>query len=168
MGNGRRQDSVVTRRASAARELAEAARIPRRRRAGPKGGQARIRAWLSWVNWQSALYVFVLVLACVLLVPLTSFWWVVPLLGAAAPLALGVLDRSGAVSKRLEARRNRERELLEALAERGELTPTTAAMRTSLTVDEASKVLDDLAGKGHLKLRTEDGIMAYHPGTRSL
>jgi ATP/maltotriose-dependent transcriptional regulator MalT len=35
-------------------------------------------------------------------------------------------------------------------------------MRTSLTVDEASKMLDDLAGKGHLKLRTEDGIVAYH------
>jgi ATP/maltotriose-dependent transcriptional regulator MalT len=28
-------------------------------------------------------------------------------------------------------------------------------------VDEASKMLDELAGKGHLKLQTEDGIMAY-------
>lgn len=47
------------------------------------------------------------------------------------------------------------------LAERGELTPTMAAMRTSLTVDEASKMLDELAKKGHLKLEVEEGVMAY-------
>jgi ATP/maltotriose-dependent transcriptional regulator MalT len=34
-------------------------------------------------------------------------------------------------------------------------------MYTSLTVDEASKMLEGLAGKGHLKLQAEDGIMAY-------
>jgi ATP/maltotriose-dependent transcriptional regulator MalT len=47
------------------------------------------------------------------------------------------------------------------LAAQGELTPTTAAMRTSLTVDEASKMLEELARKGHLELRVEDGVMAY-------
>lgn len=35
-------------------------------------------------------------------------------------------------------------------------------MYTSLTVDEAAKMLDELAGKGYLKLRTEDGIIAYY------
>jgi ATP/maltotriose-dependent transcriptional regulator MalT len=34
-------------------------------------------------------------------------------------------------------------------------------MHTSLTIDEASKMLDGLAGKGHLKRQAEDGIMAY-------
>ena len=41
------------------------------------------------------------------------------------------------------------------------MTPVAAAMRTSLTVDEASGMLDGLAAKGHLKLRTEDGVVAY-------
>jgi DNA-binding CsgD family transcriptional regulator len=115
----------------------------------------------SWVNWQSALYAFVLGILCVFLVPLTSFWWVVPVLGVAVPLALAALGRFSSAPKKLDVKKNKEQELLEALAERSELTPTTAAMRTSLTVDEASKMLDELAGKGHLKLQTGDGIVAY-------
>lgn len=113
------------------------------------------------VNWQSALYVFVLVLACVFLVPLTSFWWIVPVLGAVVPITLAVLHRPGLASGGREDRRIKERELLEALAERGELTSTTAAMRTSLTVDEASKILEEIARKGHLKPQAEDGLIFY-------
>jgi ATP/maltotriose-dependent transcriptional regulator MalT len=59
---------------------------------------------------------------------------------------------------------NREKELLGALEERGELTPATAAMRTSLTVDEASKMLEDLARKGHLERQTDEGVVAYALG----
>ncbi len=78
------------------------------------------------------------------------------------PIALAMLDRPGLTSKRPDDRKDKEQELLGALAARGELTPTTAAMRTSLTVVEASKMLEELARKGHLKLRVEDGgIMAY-------
>jgi ATP/maltotriose-dependent transcriptional regulator MalT len=36
-------------------------------------------------------------------------------------------------------------------------------LRTSLTVDEASKMLDTLARAGHLDLRMEEGVMAYAP-----
>jgi ATP/maltotriose-dependent transcriptional regulator MalT len=57
--------------------------------------------------------------------------------------------------------REKEKELLAALDRRDELTPATAAMRTSLTVDEASKMLEELARKGHLKAQTEEGIVAY-------
>ena len=57
--------------------------------------------------------------------------------------------------------KSKEGVLLRALTERGELTPTAAAMRTSLTIEEASKMLDELAGKGHLKVQTEDGIVAF-------
>lgn len=125
---------------------------------------------ISWVNWQSALYLFVLALSCVLLVPLTAFWWVVPLLGAAVPLALAALQRSGSVPEKPDSRGSGERELLKALAERGEtITPAAAAMRTSLTVDEASTVLDGLAAGGHLEPRTEDGVVAYLlPGYKRL
>jgi ATP/maltotriose-dependent transcriptional regulator MalT len=98
---------------------------------------------------------------CILLAPLTSFWWLALLCGTAVPIALAMLDRSSLVLQMLDDGKVKERELLHILAERGELTPTTAAMRTSLTVDEASKMLQRLAQKGHLKLRVEDGIMAY-------
>jgi hypothetical protein len=124
---------------------------------GPSGG----RNSSSWVNWQSALYVFVLGAACLVLIPLTSLWWIVPVLGALVPVALAVLDGPGPNLGRTDDKKSKERELLNALAERGEITPATAAMRTSLTVDEASKMLGDLAGKGHLQLQAKDGIMAY-------
>lgn len=77
------------------------------------------------------------------------------------PGRLGVASDDLQPIQRPDDRKAQERELLGALVERGELTPTTVAMRTSLTVDEASKMLEELARKGHLKLRVEDGIMAY-------
>ena len=115
----------------------------------------------SWVHWQSALYAFVLGTACVFLVPLTSLWWIVPVLGAGVPIALAVLDRPDLKPQGPEADKSKERELLHALAERGELTPTTAAMRTSLTVDEASKMLGEFARKGHVRSQAEDGLVSY-------
>ena len=128
--------------------------------ADARGSTAR-RGAASWVNWQSALYVFVLGAACLVLVPLTSLWWIVPVLGALVPIALALLDGPDPKLGRTDDKKSKERELLNALAERGEITPTTAAMRTSLTVDEASKMLERLAGKGHLKLQADDGIVAY-------
>ena len=130
------------------------------RNAGAQGSTAERRV-TSWVNWQSALYLFVLGCICVLLVPLTSFWWVVAVLGMIVPVALVMLDRPGLLSKRPDDRKVKERELLEALVERGELSSTTAAVKTSLTIDKASKMLEELARKGHLKLRVENGIMVY-------
>jgi ATP/maltotriose-dependent transcriptional regulator MalT len=41
------------------------------------------------------------------------------------------------------------------------VTPVAAAMRTSLTVEEAAAKLDELAGKGYLKMVLEDGTIAY-------
>jgi DNA-binding NarL/FixJ family response regulator len=128
--------------------------------ANPKGATTE-RDGASWINWQSALYIFVLGAISLVLVPLTSLWWIVPLLGAAVPITLAVLDRPTLASSKRDDKKTKEQELLEVLAERGELTPTTAAMRTSLTVDEASKTLEELAHKGHLKLEVEEGVMAY-------
>jgi ATP/maltotriose-dependent transcriptional regulator MalT len=56
---------------------------------------------------------------------------------------------------------DKEQELLDALRNRGELTPAIAAMRTSLTVEEAARILDRLAGKGHLKVLSHDGALSY-------
>ena len=115
-------------------------------------GSASKRDVPSWINWQFALYVFVLGWICILLAPLTNFWCLALVCGMAMPIALAALDRP-------DDEKVRERELLDALAERGELTPTTAVMRTSLTVDEASKMLEGLARKGHLELRVVDGAL---------
>ena len=126
-----------------------------------QGSLPKREATSPWINWQAALYVFVLGASCLVLVPLTSLWWIVLVLGTVVPLALTVLERSDLRLGRPDDKKGKERELLEALAEQGEITPTTAAMRTSLTVSEASKMLDALAGKGYLKLRAEDGVMTY-------
>jgi DNA-binding CsgD family transcriptional regulator len=131
------------------------------RRAEGRRGQDSERDLASWVNWQSALYAFVLGMLCVFLIPLTSFWWIVPVLGVAAPVALVLMGGRERGPARLEAKKTKEGELLHALAEQPELTPAAAAMRTSLTVDEASKMLEDLARKGHLRLHADDGVVTY-------
>ena len=117
------------------------------------------------VDWQSALYAFVLLLGCVFLVPLTKFWWVVLLLAVAAPIALAVLSRGTARVEKPRFGRKSEEELLEALAEWGSLTPATAAMRTSLTVEEASKSLDGLVAGGNLELHVVVRDRAHTPGS---
>ncbi len=106
-----------------------------------------------------------------------SIVWVAVLgIGVVAPVLL-MRQINRAIAAHEESRRTvpgtreKERELLGALEERGRLTPTTAAMRTSLTVDEASKMLDTLARDGHLELQLEEGVMAYalsEPGRQGL
>lgn len=113
------------------------------------------------VNWQHALYALVLGLICLVLAPLTSLWWIVPVVGALVPIALAALDRPGLEPGRSYVAKDGERELLREISKVGEISPTSAAMRTSLTVEEASKMLDELARKGHLELRAEDGSVAY-------
>jgi DNA-binding CsgD family transcriptional regulator len=101
-------------------------------------------------------------------------WVAVIGIGMAAPVLL-MRQINRAIAAHEESRRTvpgtKEEELLGALEERGRLTPTTAAMRTSLTVNEASKMLDTLARNGHLELRMEEGVMAYvlsEPGGKEL
>jgi hypothetical protein len=56
---------------------------------------------------------------------------------------------------------DKERELLEALRDRSELTPTQAAVETSLTIKEADEMLKELAEGGHLKVRVHGGGLSY-------
>jgi ATP/maltotriose-dependent transcriptional regulator MalT len=51
--------------------------------------------------WQLALYIAVLGVISMLLAPLTALWWIVPLLGAAVPILLAVIqarEHQGAVA----------------------------------------------------------------------
>ena len=95
-------------------------------------------------------------------------------IGVAAPvLLLWQINRTIAAheaSRRaVPGAREREKELLGALEERGGITPVTAAISTSLTADEAASMLDELTEKGYLRLQVEEGIRTYalaEPETR--
>jgi hypothetical protein len=96
----------------------------------------------------------------------SSLWWLIFVFGWMIFPAIGLLVRgiAGLSERRDEPAvegSSGERELLEALVRRGELTPAQAAMETSLTVDEADKMLEDLAAKGHLNVRVRGGGLFY-------
>jgi hypothetical protein len=55
----------------------------------------------------------------------------------------------------------KEKELLEALERRGKLTVAGVALETSLTVEEADRMLSALAAKGHLEVTVEHGRLLY-------
>ncbi len=54
-----------------------------------------------------------------------------------------------------------ERELLDVLKERGGLTPTSAAMLTTLSVSEATQLLREMARKDYLETHVRDGFLVY-------
>jgi hypothetical protein len=64
---------------------------------------------------------------------------------------------------------DKERELLSAIRDNGGIiTPTEAAMETSLTVKEADRMLSELAGGGHLAVESAGGTLRYSlPGRRA-
>ena len=60
-----------------------------------------------------------------------------------------------------EAEAIKEKELLQALDRRGKLTAAGAALESSLTVEEAERMLEALAAKGYLKITVEHGRLLY-------
>jgi DNA-binding NarL/FixJ family response regulator len=74
---------------------------------------------------------------------------------------IGLSSSSREEPPALPSPKDRERELLAALEEQHEITVVAAAMRTSLTVDEATALLDDLARRGHVEVALRDGVMVY-------
>lgn len=107
-----------------------------------------------------------ILLAAALLILFANLWWLIFIFGWMVFPALGAFAR-GVVSL-VESREKRrlpesykERELLEALRDRGELTPTQAALATSLTVREADEMLKELAEGGYLQMRVRGGALSY-------
>lgn len=93
-------------------------------------------------------------------------FWLFFVFGWAVFPAFGMFVRG--VAEMAERRRvaprpakSKERELLEALREHGELTPARAAMETSLAVAEADEMLKGLAEGGHLDVRVRGGGLFY-------
>jgi DNA-binding NarL/FixJ family response regulator len=95
------------------------------------------------------------------LADVTRVWWLVLLIGAAAPVGLVAVRAWASKRVGVTGAGIAERELLGALRKYGELTPTTAAMLTSVTAAEAAKTLEKLAREGHLEARVRDGTIAY-------
>jgi capsular polysaccharide biosynthesis protein len=67
-----------------------------------------------------------------------------------------VLGRDRSIVERVK-----EKELLRALGRRGKLTAVEAALETSLSVEEANRMLQDLAAKGQLQVDIEDGRLVF-------
>ena len=87
----------------------------------------------------------------------TYFWVAFPAFGllTSGIAALGE-DRPVRVSEE-----DRERKLLEAIWESGEISAAAAAARTSLTVAEADRRLRELAENGHIEVRARGGAVFY-------
>ncbi len=97
----------------------------------------------------------------------TNFWWLIFVFGWTIFPAFGLLVRGIAGLSEGQGKlptapaSSKERELLGALRDKGELTPAQAAMETSLTVEEADGMLRKLAEGGHLQVRVHGGGLFY-------
>jgi hypothetical protein len=106
-----------------------------------------------------------ILLAAAFLILFTDLWWLILIFCWIVFLALGAFARgvAGLMESRQEGRppNDKERELLKALRDRGELSPAQAAVETSLTVKEADVMLKELAEGGHLEVRVRGGGLSY-------
>jgi hypothetical protein len=119
------------------------------------------------VTTSLAVLIPVVVASVAVLFFFTNFWWFVFFFGWALFPAFALLLRGiaglsdGERAGEISSGNGKERELLTALREHGEISPTQAAMETSLTVEEADDMLKDLAAKGHLEARVRGGGIFY-------
>jgi capsular polysaccharide biosynthesis protein len=68
----------------------------------------------------------------------------------------GVLGRDRSTVERVK-----EKKLLRALGRRGKLTAVEAALESELSVEEANRILEELAFAGQLEVTVEDGKLLY-------
>lgn len=127
-----------------------------RRRPTP-GGPVGIGTAVALLAWG----LIVLAFSAGGLADVTSLWWLVLLFGLAAPVALLAVRYRVSRDDAVGGTRRAEREVLAALREHAELTPTAAAMLTSLTAAEAAKTLEGLAPGGHLEAGAREGAISY-------
>ena len=130
------------------------------RRMGPFGGPAP-PALVVMALVAGGLFLFAVAGPFIHFFPFFLFFWVIPFFLVPA---LVLCVRSVALF--LEGRRpvddeRKEKELLEALARHGELTPARAALETTLSVSEADRMLSGLAKDGHIEVRAREGRLGY-------
>jgi hypothetical protein len=114
-----------------------------------------------------AVLIPVVVASVAVLFIFTNFWWFIFFFGWALFPAFSLLLRGiaglsdGERAGEISSGSGKERELLSALREHEEISPTQAAMETSLSVEEADGMLKELAAKGHLDVRVRGGGIFY-------
>jgi DNA-binding CsgD family transcriptional regulator len=102
----------------------------------------------------------------------TALWPLLPIVGSAVPLGLvflavwhaknqGEALRGHEIRAVLGSDDQAEREVLVALLQSEGLAPAAVAARTSLSVSQASEVLERLAAKGHLDVTAREGNLEY-------
>jgi hypothetical protein len=100
-----------------------------------------------------------------LVVFLPQLWWVFTTYFWVAFPALGMLTSSasspGSGRPLRVSEAERERGLLGAIRDGGEVSAASAAARTSLTVAEADRRLRELAENGHIEVRARGGAVLY-------
>jgi hypothetical protein len=122
------------------------------------GSGARISAALSVLVPVGLSGVFLVVFVPQLWWIFTTYFWVAfPALGLLTSGVSG-LGEGGPVRVSGE---ERERELLVAIRESGEISAASAAARTSLSVAEADRRLKELAENGHIEVRARGGAILY-------
>ena len=94
----------------------------------------------------------------------TIYWPLILVFGAVLPIAITLGNRFAnhpEVKAPPGSESQKERELLEALTRRDELTPVLASLETSLSISEADRMLSKLAQKGYLEVRASAGGLSF-------
>ena len=115
------------------------------------------------MGWGLVAWGFLIAVVALAASETTGLWWLVLIFGLLVPAipALRAFRSTRRGARPAVGPQDKEAELLGALDELGELTATTAAMRTSLTVEEAVGMLDKLAREGHLEAKTQGAVVLY-------
>jgi hypothetical protein len=129
-------------------------------RPGPRGGYGPP---FPAVGLAVGAVIFFLAVASFDFFPFFFFWWVIPffLVPALVLSVRGLVDLVEGRSWRSVDKDRKEKELLEALARKGEITAARAALETSLSVSEADGMLSELAKEGHVEVRAREGRLVY-------
>ena len=112
------------------------------------------------LSWKLVVWGGLIALLAVATSGLVSLWWLVLAFGLLVP-TISALQASGSANRKAQPAIRPQDKAGELLGDLGELTPTTAAMRTTLTVEEAAGLLEKLASKGHLEARTQGAVVRY-------
>ena len=128
-------------------------------RPGPRGGYA---ASFPVVGVAVAIF-FLLAVTSFDFFPFFLFFWMIPffLVPAIGLSARGIAGLVEGRSERPLDKDLKEKELLKALAQHGEITAAKAALETSLSVSEADRMLSELAKDGHVEVRAREGRLGY-------
>ena len=129
-------------------------------RPGPRGGYAPSFPVLGLAV---GVAIFFLAVASLDFFPFIFFWWMIPflLVPAIGLSARGIAGLVEARSRRPIDNERKEKELLRAMAQHGEITAAKAALETSLSVAEADRMLSGLARDGHVEVRAREGRLGY-------